>query len=251
TVLLSKKYSNVKKLNANYVLQELFFEEALTEEGLNASLGNVAAGYIIKDRRVNVEMLTLFTLTNDGKIKGYLDGYVPGDTLGLSMLYENRWSVSNRQGDRYLLDKKGKNLGEIGKYLDYDELGILSNDQKLYSWNLKLLADFNERGSVSSCTLLENGVIVRMRTGEVLYYTGGTTTTIAQNGENKTVRKLSDRLYAVETQGGDTVIYNDLSQQLYSLKYGTAIVSTHELYENGAIIQLNTFETGESYLIVK
>lgn len=251
TVLLNKKNSNGKELRANYFLQSLSSGDALKGNGIDASVGNFALGYIIEDRRVDENVYKLFSLANDGKIKGYIDGFVPGDTRQLTMVYENRWMVTTWQGYRYLLDKKGKSLGEIGGYADYSKAGILSKNHKLYGWNLDLIADFNEQGVVSSCTLLQKGVLVFMKNGDVLYYTSGNTTTVARGGEEKNVRALSERQYIVENKDGSKVIYNDLGQQVYSLQYGTAVINNYDLGAEGVLVRLNTFENGESYVLFK
>lgn len=254
SVLLNTKNTSGKEISLDYVINTLVNsgdEATFDALGVDAEVGNLAAVSPIENNRLGTAKIV--TVSNEGKIGGCFDGFVPGNTSSFMLVAKNRWIVSNQQGLEYLVDEKGKVLGQIGNYSEYNEVGILSKDNKFYNWDLTMVADFNEKDAVS-CKLLESGVLVTAKSGDTLYYANGTTTTVARAIDNQSVEVFSERLYVVRGVS-DFTIYNDLGQQVYA-SAGTAAVNYVTGSENGAIVRVATYDvltgiTTTKYMLIK
>lgn len=216
SVLIEAKSGKVKDLNLDCVIAQVAGGDILSEIGINEKVKNIARAYAIEDKRIDTseEAMLLITLTNQGKVEGVLDSPVPGALLseGFEAVAKNRWLFRTVKNSSFLVDEKGKIVGEASNIAYSNNAYIVSQGHKIYDYDLNMKLDLKEEGS-TYIYMFENSVLFYTDKSEVKLYVNGEVKTIINASEGKrTFTKLSNGAYMItDTTGSNTTyeIYNE------------------------------------------
>lgn len=263
SLLIDGKSGKQKDLELEYIVRMLIsdLDEA---EGLNKSIDNLAMIYFIEDRRIDTsdEAMTFVSLSNSMKIQGEMNGYVPGKVMTIEPVALDRWSVSNSDGQTFLLNEKGKVLGEITNGNIEQGVGIVLGN-KIFDWNLELLCDLNQYNPIN-LWFFEGCVLFRTLDEEIKLYAGGEVRTLIAEGETKDLEMLPEvGFMIVNTEdASDFKIYNAKAEQIYASTVGTTTymggASTVMYTENEALVMIPLINTAnpeaseiDTYFLIK
>lgn len=168
----------------------------LRARGLNASMENLAMGYLVQDHilDMNAHTLKAALLSNRGKITSFVGDIIPamykGDFHGVA---KNRWVAHNLADEYFLLNEWGTVIGRFPSLAATGETVMASrlfiHEKKIYNWDLALLYDMEENG-ITDFELVGSSVLMRKAEGEVLLFDGEkqTAAALASKNEGKTVQ---------------------------------------------------------------
>lgn len=236
-LLIDCKSGKQKDLKLDFVVAALSCAEMREEaeyRDYDDGIKNLGWIYFIEDRRIDTTLssATLVSLSNSMKIKGEIDGYVPGKVEAITAVGPDRWCVVNSEGQSFLLNKKGKVLGDITNGTIESNLGIVVN-KKIYNWDLELLYDLNEQEAViywtfDECVLFEN------TSGEIRLYANGETRTLIGKDDTKTLELLGDAGFMIMNYGDSTFkLYNLQGKEIFSS-------GSDASYQSGATVAMNS-----------
>ena len=180
--LLNAEKGKVKELNLDYVVLDSICKEPGDDEWyFGEKVENLAWVAYIEDERIDESehAVKMVVLGNDGKIDGVVDELIPDMACEIpELVATNRWIVSNKAGQAFLLNEKGDVLGEVSgvNWSNMTPDFFLLNS-KIYDWDLNVKLDLAEQ-KCEDYKLLDHGV---------LFYTEDEETKIYANGEVKTI----------------------------------------------------------------
>ena len=230
-------------------------DETMHALGLNASMENLARGYLISDHilDMNAHTLKAALLSNRGKITSFVGDIIPAmDKSDFCGVAKNRWVAHNLADEYFLLNEWGSVIGRFPSLAATADTVMASRlfiyEQKIYDWDLKLLYDMEEN-DVTSFELVGSSVLMRKAEGEVLLYDGAkqTVTALAEAGEEKTVETRGASLIFVSQtveEKKHVSVYNESGTLLITLEADSVEVYTHTL--DGRYISELLVKSGDS-----
>jgi len=200
TQLINARNGDVKDLDTEYLFMQIVardmkgveMEGALAEMGLNKKIDNVAISLPIENGRVSYDEYStkLLSLSNKGKVEGTLDGAIENQFGEFEMVAPGRWIVANMAGQAFLLNEKGKVLGEVTALMSSDDdsytLNYILMNNKIYDWDLNEKLDLAtlKLDDILFCT--DEGVVFEDEDGAIIMAMadGSTKTLIAKDATN-------------------------------------------------------------------
>ncbi len=259
SILIDADDGEYETIDLNFIVDSVVFGEELEEEGMDEDLDNIALIYKIKNKMVDSSRAggKLVVLSNKAKLEDTIDGYVKGMYPSIAQVAKNRWAVMSTTGSTFLLNHKGKVLGEVSKVDKVNESMIVSSDYKVYDWNLKMVLDMKEH-NVENYNVYDNCIVMTTDKNETLLFANGKVTTLIAkaDAEKKFVEELDDRLFAIGDYNNvnEFDLYNDKGEKIYSGD-GNIPFSDIEMAANKdlyMILASYNKESGEvAYLLVK
>ena len=224
TLLLDAETGEPKELDCGYVFEEseLLDEVAEREFGISADrYGAVIVAVEIKDGQLSEdpdmkEMVLLFA-DHEGNMERLAS--LKGAAAIPYHCATGRWELETVDRERYLVNGKGEVIGEITQRGRMLADQYIECDGKIYDFDLKLLLDYKDR-DLTRASLEGNGVLYFTNMdGDFLSWAGSgdPTVVLSHNATAKTLRFISDSLYAICDLGSD-------SAELYSV--GGALLLT-------------------------
>ena len=217
SVIIDAKSGKEKEVELDFVVDYITSDKGELE--FSEDIKNIAVINYIVDERVDFAdaACVVVSLDNNMKIKGEINGYVPGTVCEIEPIANNRWLVDTSEGQSFLLDEEGTVIGEITNSNDLNEIYIVNNN-KVYDMNLELKCDLDEYGAISH-KLFGNAVVFDTFDGETKAYVNGEVKTLIGKDEEKTIEYLADKAFVIvdEKTPGTAVIYNDKIESVYTI----------------------------------
>ncbi|MBQ3016000.1 MAG: hypothetical protein IJD79_04390 [Clostridia bacterium] len=148
TVIFNIADGTTKEIEFNYIVGYIvnaaISPETFEDYIVSDKIENIAFAYPIVDKTLDENNEKIINLRNDMFILGYLGNEIANQEGVPELLGNNRFVVSNKAGQSFLINEKGEVIGEVTA-ADYDEdLELIEMDGKYYDLDLKLVKDMNE-----------------------------------------------------------------------------------------------------------
>ncbi len=106
---------------------------------------NLVAMYPIVDKMLDRNQLTVASMTSKGEVVGLLAKEVYEQIMPAELVSNNRFTVEDKLGKTYLINEKGKLIGEItgAKIVEDNECYYIKLGKKYYDMDLKLVMDLS------------------------------------------------------------------------------------------------------------
>ena len=213
---------------------------------------NIATAVEIKDQRVDTSTNArcAVVLSNSGRVRGELEKLVTAQTTIIpAAVGTNRWTVSNADQQQFLVNEKGKVLGEVTAKEARNECYYIV-DGRMYNYDLSLIYDYR----VAELEIyngyegvMNHGVLFTKGDGELICYANNNAVTIAAKGTACSVYAVADSYFVVRNAADINNVkydvYNDVGTKLASLDYApTALL----VAENGSCLVYYLQADGQS-----
>ena len=232
TKLLNVEKGTLKEIKCDFYVDQVESHQAYDEDwDYNEDIKNLAYVWYIEDRQLDMSLTAekLVVLSDKGKVKGIVDDLIENQACnGIQLVASNRWIVSNKAGQEFLINEKGDVLGEVTN-IDWenDVTGtyfVLNN--KIYDWDLNVKCDLNEQKMENIVSKMSHSVLFNTEDGEYKLYTNGEVKTIVAKDALalRTVQVLSKDVFAINvvdaTDSGKVKceIYNDAGTLLTTIE---------------------------------
>ncbi len=259
SILIDADDGEYETIDLNFIVDEVLYGEDLKENGMDEDLENVALIYKIKNKMVDTSRAggKLVVLSNKAKLDDTIGGYVKGMYPQIVLVAKNRWAVMSTTGSTFLLNHKGDVVGEVSNVSAINENMLVSDQKKVYDWNLKMVLDMNEH-NVEEYTMYENCILMTTKDGATLLYVNGEVTTLIAkaDAEKKYIREFEDRAFAVCDYNDNNKfdIYNDKGEVIFSGDGKVAHVSMELVVSEDLYMILKAYNDKGSdltYILVK
>lgn len=211
---------------------------------INGKVKNLGYVYYIENERLDTSLKarSLVSLNNEMTVEGNIDGYVPGKVVYIAEAAAmNRWLLVNDNGQIFLLNEKGKILGEV---TGVDENGMgsfgLIAGNKIFNWNLEVVCDLTEYAAVDY-RIVGESVVFNTADAKTMAFVNGEVTTLIAEGEEKEIHYLDEVGFLLKDAAGFH-IYNGRAEQVltHSSTESIAKVNVDLATEDGAIVSVQT-----------
>ena len=148
TVIFNIADGTAKEVEFNYIVRYIvnaaISPETFEDYIVSDKIENIAFAYPVVDKTIDYNDEKIINLRDDMFILGYLGNEIANQDGMPELLGNNRFVVSNKAGQSFLINEKGEVIGEVTA-ADYDEdLELIEMDGKYYDLDLKLVKDMNE-----------------------------------------------------------------------------------------------------------
>lgn len=255
SLLLNVDRNKTKEIDLDYYILDVnraTDNSWIESYGLDDHSDNIATAVEIKDQRIDTSTnaLCAVVLSNGGRVRGELEKLVTAQTTIIpTMVGVDRWTVSNADKQQFLVNEKGKVLGEITEKEASNECYYIAHG-RLYNYDLSLVYDYKVaeleiyngyEGVMNHGVLLQNGE------GELICYANNTPVTIAAKGTACSVYTVTSSYFVVrnatDINNVKYDVYNDVGTKLVSLDYApTALL----VAENGSCLVYYLQADGQS-----
>ncbi|MBQ9801730.1 MAG: hypothetical protein IJW51_01495 [Clostridia bacterium] len=242
TVLLDAKKDKTKELKLDYLIEDMLTcldEDWADYYGYDDRYDNLAKAYEIADGRVDTasSARVLLAVSNSGKVKAALKDAIPAQIATFPVqVANNRWLVRDNLDREYLVNEKGKLVGEVTGADDYNSAYCVAAG-KLYDFDLNLVHDFEEAGQeiyegTAGYGIMNHGVLLENGDEEIICYTNGAATTVVAKDSSRTLYVIEDNYFVVRdyTDAANVKyeLYNDVGVKLASFDYAPDTVAWGE-----------------------
>ncbi len=231
SLLLKVNQNKTKELDLDYYILGMsrMSEDSWVENyGLGDACENLATAVEIVDGRIDTSatVCKAVVLSNSGKVRGELEKSVTAQTTVIpSLITTNRWTVTNADSQRFLVNEKGHVLGEVTNSDARNESYYVVGG-KLYDYSLSVVYDY-EAADLEIYNgvegVLNHGVLLQNKDGEIICYANGSSTTIVAKDSSRSLYTVTDAYFVVcDTTDAVNVkydIYNDVGVKLATLDY--------------------------------
>ena len=266
TKLISAKTGEAKDLDVNYVIENLYTNEMLYDDELDAEdnvftdkFDNIATVYYIEDQRLVKTAATkdLVLLSNKGKIQKSLklvDNQV-AELTAIEKVGDDLYMVDTLYGGLTLVKGNGKVVVSLNKYMRVVAGTYLVGERAIYDLELNVVYDLIEKDAEVE-KIMSDVIFIKETTKDGYKYvalkadsTETTTVYTYDEEETETTFKFADNAlfgyYYIKEADGDIVYYN---------ANGDVIIKTTEemTYETGSymdglmIMSSTDAETGKA-----
>ena len=228
TCVFNGNTGKFKKVDLDYVIEECYCEADYTfaedwhnDLGINKKCTNVVGLYPVEDQRINYDDYSIVwgSFDTNGKFKP-LNNISDAPMLYTPYLaYANRWAIYDAEGREFIVDAKGKVVGETTNAYYRDT--YIYAEGKMYDYDLNLIYDYSKDNLVVENALDECVLFRNIDNELVLYSVAGTGTLIKKDAKRT--------LFVCER---DYFIIKDFS---------SSTKVTYEIY-NGEGILINTVD---------
>ena len=231
TVVFNGKTGKTKEVKFNYSIDSVAnrledSEDWVEDYGLSDKYDNIVVLAPIEDKRINDSDSARFlaTLDSNGGIKQLKDATeVPTYATLPRMVSANRWvmySVDNRE---FVVDEKGKVLGEITK-ASFRDTYIYGNG-KMYDYDLNVIYDY-AKDNLAVEYALGQAMLFRNLDNELICYSSSKTEKLIAKDAKRSLYH-ADNEYFIIMDYSDTAkikfeIYNESGAQIYVLSAPSA-----------------------------
>lgn len=224
-------------------------EPAWAYVGLNNKIENVVIAFPFENQRLSMEgdaylNMKFLSMSNKGKIEGTLDGAIPNQIIESYLVAPGRWLVADQTMRIFLLDAKGKIVGEITNYDTLTNNYVLCAS-KLYNLDLVEVADLEELKCDHILLETDEGVIFEDEDGAVkmVMADGAVKTLIEATDETKEFEEIDDwysEIFVIWEEGDSgyykATIYNAAGNVIYTAENVDGIDVVAEAESNGNIL---------------
>lgn len=226
----------------------------LNFETLNKSIDNFAYVYEIEEERVN-ETLKIVSLNNKLKIVERFDQMFAGQTALPRILGVDRYEITNTYGQTYLLDGKGREVGDItsanfknGKYIVMEDV--------IYDMNLAQVASCEDYEIVDTFKLHTSIIFKKTVAETVKYYlfTNGEFKHITDEGVSTILSANQNNIVLKNNENGKISVFNENLEQLFTTQAQVSLklyCVDHGVVFSGYNAETSKYETYLVYTITK
>ena len=215
--IMNPKNGKTKTVNLDYVVSWA----SIVPNGhfSKKSIKNVATIYPIENKRLLNNKQNIVSLTNNGRINGYLftDLVDCGSIENVAQINDNTVIYKSKAGYACVADMNGEILAILGNYNSFVENIQYSNqnhiviDNIIYDWNLNTEYDLSEEGmTVAHCT---NNCIILKNTIEDAYYLYNKNGHVKKIG-NADETTIEYEYYVIKRDSGSFDVYNYFEQKV-------------------------------------
>ncbi len=250
SMIIDVKTGEEKELDLDYaVISVDYFASDIENEYTVNGIENIATIAKIKDKKVLQEVVVSL-----GSEKAEIVAELFTEAKNCSEIEpfsEDRFLMTCKNGDKYLLDNTGKKIGKFGGSYDYKNNKYLAKGGALYDFNLNLVYNYSDDGK--SLVMWMNDTVIFSEyddeTSKIYYYLytegskpnkiSGTFNYSSSTSEFFVTKSDSNEYQVYDQYGneiGDSIKANSLS-----------LVTT---YEYGAVIQITNEESKKYYYVL-
>ena len=243
TLVINAKSGSAKEIKCDYIVSDIddFGEDYFEEMGLNyKKLPNITSVQKIEDKRL-VDIYYTATINDNGSV--VLFDKFEGDYVNyVYMVANDRYVVSCNNSD-YLIDAKGKIIGDISNASIYE--GYMTCDGKAYDFDLNMLFDYKSAGYTKYDANIYDILFLTNSDNDIYIYTGAAAPIkIASKDADQTYYGAVDGIIIIKTEGEkDKYTFYNLS--------GTAVLTIEENNYIGysAYSDFYQISYGDAYII--
>lgn len=242
TVLLDAKKGDAKEIKFEYYLENLIRsneKEWVESYGFDDRYDNLAVAYEIVDGRVDTSSTARVALavSNSGKVKSVLKDIVPAQTTAFpTQIASNRWLVQDNLSRSYLVNEKGKVVGEVTGADDRNNAYYVAGG-KLYDFDLNAVYDFESANQEiysgsAGYGVMRHGILLENNDGEIVCYANGAATAVIAKDSSRVLYTVTDAYFVVRDYSDVSNIkyelYNDVGVKLTTFDYAPDAVAEGE-----------------------
>lgn len=226
---LIKKSGKVKDLKLDWLLVEVMNNEQgdLAEMmGYARGYDNLAIACEIVDGRIeySVSKFKLVKVSNSGKVKGEIKQVIEGQmALNIDFIGENRWVMQDVAEREFLIDEKGKVIGEVTGSENVNAVYFIVAG-KLYDYDLNMVYDYEAAKQHlydGDDGVMRHGVLLEDEDGAVVCYANGAAASIIAKDAPREIVKVAQNYFVVkdstDAQNVKYDVYNDVGTKLVTL----------------------------------
>lgn len=215
--ILNKKNGDVKEAELDFLVKNLYARDEYGNEdfwqnhGLSDSVKNLAAVYFIENRCLDTSesAVSYVKLSDSAKVSGVITDVVEGQNTLPSLTADGRWTVKNRNGQRFLVNGKGKVLGQIDNVSTFTRHYMIADD-KLYVYDdLSMIYDYGDNRYELYATMNRGVLLKHKSSGELAIFAKDELKTLISS----TDAKNSTRTVFLNSSMLDFVIIKDSTDE--------------------------------------
>lgn len=212
TLVLDPKDGDTKEYEVSWLVGNVIAvdDENIRLDYLDDSVKNIAYVNTINDYRVDTN-IQVYSIDSKCNVKGSLSNQLAGQKSMLIPFGNEKYLGESRNGNVYLLDKNGKNLGAINNYKGYNT-HYLATETAVYDFSLAKVLDMDDMKYSDA-------------TSELIFFTNddgkctavksdGTTITVADGNNTLFAGVIAGDIYAISRPSEGTYSYYDASGNL-------------------------------------
>ena len=258
TLLIKASNGKAKELDFDYVILECLGRggavDELAESGVSDKIDNIAILYPIENNRVVASMneMIMASVSNNGKIESTIGDLIEGMMPGIVPVANNRWEVANLAGQSFILNEKGKIVGESTNVDDYNANYFVINN-KVYNWDFLEVCDLTP-DEPTNYALMNTGILYETKDGAVKFFANGTSKVICPADGDKEIYDLNDAedlIFVVEDDSTEHTAYHLYNYAGTVIKTFTDIdnITVRKNLEGTMIIEVTADGITEYYLV--
>ena len=250
SLILKVKNGKTKNVNLKHLIENVSNEITDSEFSSKfAKVANCATIYEIEDKMIDHGNPKTVWMKKNGKVKKDLDVYINSQKGTLTLVADDRFVATNKQGQSFLLNGKGENLGEITKAVSAEALkdGYILMGDKIYDYDLALVLDISEQsyslvGAAKSYVILKKPSETLYGVDEYYIYSKGTGLEKLDISWTHSVVEVTNEYFVTASDSGTYDYYNsvgaDISEE--NIQYTRLATCTDAilLYANGKYYRL-------------
>ncbi len=212
TLVLDPKDGDTKEYEVSWLVGNVIAvdDENIRLDYLDDSVKNIAYVNTINDYRVDTN-IQVYSIDSKCNVKGSLSNQLAGQKSMLIPFGNEKYLCESRNGNVYLLDKNGKNIGAINNYKGYNT-HYLATETAVYDFSLAKVLDMDDMKYSDA-------------TSELIFFTNddgkctavksdGTTITVADGNNTLFAGVIEGDIYAISRPSEGTYSYYDASGNL-------------------------------------
>ncbi len=232
TVVFNAKNGKSDEIKFNYVINGALARTQMADEwtkawGLGDKYDNLVVLAPIEDKRVNesdaATMLAALNSKGDIKeIKDVTDAPMVAD--GIYMVAANRWRIASVDGKEFIVNEKGKVIGETTS-ASYRQTYMYTQG-KMYDYDLNVIYDYAKENLFVQ-KALDQAVLFRNIDEELICYTPSATTKLIEKDAKKELYLAENDYFIIKDfSGEDNVkfeIYNEAGKLITTISVASAL----------------------------
>ena len=232
TVVFNAKNGKTDEIKFDYVIEGSIARNQMAEQweermGLSDKYDNIVVLNPIEDKRVNEsEAAAVFAaLSSSGKIKEIKDVTdIPMLASDLYMVAANRWLVTTADEKEFIVNEKGKVIGETSM-ASYRQT-YLNAQGKLYDYDLNVIYDYAKE-NLTVERALDQAVLFRNLDDELICYTTAATTKLIEKDAKRELCSVENEYFIIkdysDAEKVKYEIYNEAGKLITTVSVPSAL----------------------------